>query len=279
MFLDDASKEIATTLRNNSSQIKMALQKVFEASILKSQTETVFLHLLFDGISRVFESQPVQGIQFSTRCAIIHKKPIVASNYGRCELGDLLVVVKYHPSPRTVEAKSIIYQTKLTRRQTTICDIDRTQLRLLSEWPQFSFGKSTYHLQPVTLEFGSYMLEKRNPVRGVFLTGRFDCYGICPDARLLRRIATNSKVDIKSYMYARGDHSNFFSHLAFEIGEPHSNTSVCNMVEALYRYVGLSPDPPDEFEGFYTDASEDGFGVLELSVRTSPDACMIQEGE
>ncbi|MFH1296728.1 MAG: hypothetical protein ABIJ04_05580 [Bacteroidota bacterium] len=214
-----------------------------------------------------FQVLSIPGIIVTPRVSKIHGKPIVQSASGRCELGDLLVVIKYHRPDGLIEAKSIIYQIKLSRNNSSICDIDKTQLSLLTDWPTFSFGGSSYNISPLSLEFGSYMLEPRNPPCGSCLPTKYRCYGICTDAVLVRSLGPNS-VNISSQVYARGDANNFFSHLVFEIGENHINKGVNDFVEALYRYVGLSPDPPDEFIGYSVNLEDDGFGIFELNVRT-----------
>ncbi len=125
----------------------------------------------------------------------------------------------------------------------------------------------TYNARPTTLEFGSFMLEPRNISQGQYI--RPPCYGICSVAMLIDKLGP-AAIDIKSPLYARGDANNFFSHLAFEIGEHHSNTSVADLVAALYRYVGLSQDPPDEFNGAFVDSDDDGFAVIEIGIKAEP---------
>jgi hypothetical protein len=204
---------------------------------------------------------------------IIHQKPIVQTNNFNCELGDLLIVIKYILSPTVFEAKSIIYQVKLsTNKYSHKCTIDQNQLKLLSDWPDFSFGKistggqKTYSIKPKTVEFGSFMLELRNPTPQKYLPMKYRCYGICPDALLVNLLGPKT-VKLNSINYAKGDVHNFFSHLTFEIGEHHSYPDVADLVEALYRYVGLKPDPPAEFDGYSEKSEDDGFAVIEINIK------------
>ena len=118
----------------------------------------------------------------------------------------------------------------------------------------------------MTLEFGSYLLEQRNASQGRYLPGYFKAYGITP-CSLLVNIFGPRRIDLYKWFYARSDVANFFSHLAFEIGEPHTNKNIRSLVDALYRYIGLKPDPPDEFTNNRLESDDDGFGLIEINVR------------
>lgn len=274
MFLNAPSKEIATILEANSAVLKNGLYSAFDASLVGCTNELQFLRSLIKEITRFLAGLSIPGVQLGARLQEIHQKPIVI--YGpdkkQCELGDLLVVVKYYDSLGSFEAKSIIYQIKLAKKNTTRCDIIPKQLDLLCDWPSFSFGKASsggpqsYTINPVTLEFGSFLLEQRAPQSGNYLQFKHRCYGVGPHARLVRQIGPYS-IDITQPIYARGDANNFFSHLVFEIGEHHSNQPVRDLIEALYRYAGLSPDPPCEFDGYSSEEGDGGFAVLEISVK------------
>jgi hypothetical protein len=110
------------------------------------------------------------------------------------------------------------------------------------------------------------MLEPRNAIQGKTHTGNTRSYGVCPWASQVRACGPKS-VSFNGLPYKRLDAQNFFSHLAFEIGEPHNTPGVKDLIEAVYRHVGLAPDPPDEFKGFYSEPQEDGFAVIEISVK------------
>lgn len=271
MFIDDKTKTISTLLRFNSSNIKSGLYNVFENSIIGCSSEIQFLGNLKTNMKSFISSLKISGLSLSCRAEVIHQKPLVSFSSRNCELGDLLVVVKYHLPSGGFEAKSMIYQVKLTRGNSLICDIKQNQLDLLCDWPQFSFGRAssggpiTYNIRPYTLEFGSFMLEQRNPSAGSYLVGKSSCYGICPYAMFVRHIGPNS-VKIDNSPYTRGDANHFFSHLIFEIGEHHVNQPVRDLVDALYRYLGLTPDPPDEFIGYWEEFEDDGFAIIETNV-------------
>jgi|GEM_PF-2814250 hypothetical protein len=83
-------------------------------------------------------------------------------------------------------------------------------------------------------------------------------------------------LEVRSLPYTRGDASNFFSHIAFEIGEHHNNQPVKQLIEALYRFVGLSPDPPDEFEDFRIDTKDDAFAVIEINITLAAESVLLK---
>lgn len=275
MFIDHRTKEMATLFRVYIPQVRSGLINVFDNSIAGISDERIFLKNLITNISNYLNGLSLPGINFSCRPSSIHGKPIVKTQQGNCELGDLLVVVKYHLPDNSYEAKSIIYQIKLAKKvNSSICDIDQTQLNLLCDWPPFLFGKKAtggpqnYTVTPLTLEFGSFMLEPRSPAIHNYLQGKLG-YGICPHALLVRlRLKGPQTVDINSFPYTRGDVSNFISHLAFEIGEHHTNPGIKSLIDALYRYVEWEPDPPGEFDDFFKESDEDGFAILEIKIQS-----------
>jgi hypothetical protein len=185
-------------------------------------------------------------------------------------LADILVVVKYHLPGGVREKNSILYQVKMAGQGSTRCTIDQTQLELLATWPTFEFGKGQggpiqHTVQPIGLEFGSYMLEPRNPNKRNYAIDR--CYGVVPTAHMVRSEGPTT-VDLKHLPYTRGDAQGLFSLLAFEIGEHDSNATVKNLVDALYRYVGLTPDPPNEFDDYSN--TKGIFLLIEIRVEFSP---------
>lgn len=264
---------ISHLIRQSVRPIRKAMYDAFEKAVIGKATEKVYLAQFAPALAKLFGSITVPGIAFSARHAVTHAKPKVSFPGGPCELADLLVVVKYHTPTGTAAARSILYQIKMSQKgRPTKYDIDQKQLKLLSTWPTFSFGlkadasRAQYSITPTTLEFGSYMLEPRDAVKGDIHTNKSRCYGVCPYATQVAAVGAHT-VGMNSLKYNRGDVQNFFSHLAFEIGEPHTTAGVKNLIEALFRHVGLAPDPPDEFEGFYAEPPEDGFAVLEVNVK------------
>lgn len=277
MFINPESKIIANSLRQNSAELRRGIYQVFEQSIVGCRNEVQFINNLSQNMKIYFSSTHIGGHIISCNSNVIHKKPIVKmlDRSESRELGDLLVVVKYHLPSGVVESKSAIYQVKLAEKKgSTKCTIDQEQLGLLCDWPPFSFGLAShggpqnYHVTPNTLEFGSYMLEKRNPSSGEFIsrTGTSRCYGVTPHALLVRSTGPNS-VYMETLPYTRDDAASIFSQLIFETGEHHCNSSVKNLIDALYRHVGMAPDPPDEFEGYWKEIKEDGFGIIEINVK------------
>ena len=265
------AKETANEIRRRASQIRPVIKQAFEQAILGATGEVQFITNLSAELQTACQQLAQQGIPFSCTVSLVHQNPIVkvVNTRARCELADILVVVKYHLPGGVREKNSILYQVKMTRKGSTQFTIDQTQLELLSKWPKFEFGRRAtgrpiqYTVQPVGLEFGSYMLEPRNPNQGTNIMNPRNAYGAMPNAHLVRSQGPNT-VDLRKLPYTRGDVQGFFSLLAFEVGEHNTNTTVWNLVDALYRYAGMTPDPPNEFEG-YSD-HKGIFVVIEIRV-------------
>ena len=282
MFESRESKELATLLQQHWLAILEAVWVAFDNSIVGCRGEVAFFRSLVNQLSARLDGLRIPGASFNCRHTEIHQKPIVSGSFGSCELGDLLVVVKYHLLDFSVEAKSIIYQVKMSEGGSRKCSIDQKQLTLLREWPPFEFGRrrdggpQSYDIQPKTIEFGSYMLEPRNAERGEAL--RYwtpywwhhfpvvGSYGFCPTALQCYNEGPK-KIDLDESRDFLPDVESVLRQILFDRGEHHSNPSVARLIGALYRYIGLDPDPPAEFEGFSEGREEDGFSILEVNIK------------
>jgi hypothetical protein len=104
------AKETANDIRRNASQIRPAIQLAFEKAILGAGGEVQFIKNLLAELQTTFRQLANQGYPFSCRVSQVHHKPIVkiVKTGSRCELGDILVVVKYHLSGGVREKNSIL---------------------------------------------------------------------------------------------------------------------------------------------------------------------------
>jgi hypothetical protein len=287
MFISTVAKDIGDAVRSNADAFRVALADSFEAAIVGEGREVRFFRKLLEDLRSALSSMKILGLNLGCRLVETHQKPIVrvtSPRAFRCELADLLVVVKYVLGDGAIERKSLLYQVKLCTSGTLRCQIDPNQLELLSDWPSFEFGRSaqggpsSYNLSPKTLELGSFMLMQRTPARGGFIPCRthfcnLRAYGISPYAREVQRNGPTT-VDISTFPYAGNSADIFFSHLAFEIGEHHDlNSEVAELVGALYRHLGMDPDPPGEFEGYTRAVSDEemGFAILEITINSTGD--------
>lgn len=274
------SLQISHVLRKNGSALRAKIRAAFDA-VAGHTKEVDFVKAFATEAGKVLQNYTVGGVRFRSHHKVIHHKPIVTFKGTSRELGDLLIVVKYR-STGAWEAKAIIYQVKLSdsKNQWTY-KIDQGQLELLTTWPSFSFGRNpagtpiSYHIKPTTLECGSYMLEPRSRAQLVGLPG--EPFGRCPYARMVRDFGPE-KVNSKLLPSTSNDVNTFLRHLTFQIGEPHGSPGVQDLVDALYRLVGLKKDPPAEFDGYLTEEGQGAFAVLEIdagpegedNVRTPP---------
>lgn len=286
MILGRQTKRMATFLRSCSEFISVRVFRAFEESIVGCQREVPYFRRLVRLLDRELSSLQLPNIRFSTRIAEVHQKPIVQTSAFRCELGDLLIVVKYHPLDSAPEARSVIYQVKMADKGGDSCKIDQKQLNLLTEWPRFEFGKSkdggpqAFTITPRSLEFGSYLLAPRGAVKSAYLapweldvplefgteSGYWSRgYGLGPTS-LECYFEGPDRVTLSKRSHLICDVDAILGQLIFARGENHQTPEVKNLIDALYRFVGLSPDPPNEFLGYYTDDTEAAFVVLEFNV-------------
>ena len=284
MFQTTAAKEVADAIQWSAMTLRERLRDAFAASIVGVSSEVACFRNLRREIANQLNGLRIPAVAFSCRTAETHQKPRVRVSAPRsfeCELADLLVVVKYRRGNTVVHRSSILYQAKMCRAQSFDCHIDRNQLELLCEWPRFEFGlkanggSQIYFIQPKTLEFGSYFITLRAPGLNQYIPCRQDyCYwgsqSVAPHALAVRRRGPVS-VAVDEFPNALNGTEAFFAHIAGERGELHAwNPAIEELVAALYRHVGLAPDPPGEFDGFWQQANRDEapFVIIEITAES-----------
>lgn len=283
MFNSEPGKKIGDAIQWYATDIRGALTKAFEQSILNVNSEIVFFRNLLQRVKAELDGLSLPGISVACRTAETHQKPRVIVKNPRpfsCELSDLLVVVKYRQCQEIVEKCSVLYQVKLCSSGSQNCGIDQNQLELLSDWPTFDFGllhnggPRSYNLHPHSLEFGSYLLMLRAPQQGQYIRCHshychWGSYGVAPHSLAVRRLGPTT-VSVSDFPYALAGDEAFFGHIALDRGEHHAlNPAIEELVAALYRHLGLDPDPPGEFDGYLGKPLENqpGFGILEILVQ------------
>jgi len=283
MFNSRQAQQIGNEVRQHAQNFLPALWRAFENAIVGERLEVRFFRKLLANIPAELRQLNLPTLNMQVRVAETHQKPIV-SVVGppgfRCELADLLVVVKYDLGGGAFERNSLLYQVKLCDSNTSICTIDQNQLELLTQWPQFEFGLAAnggpvpYHIAPNTLEFGSYMLMLRAPSSPFHICRScppWNClvgYGVSPSASETQ-INGPTSVDITQLPYALDAASTLFGQFAFALGEHHDFApSIPPLISALYRHLGLDPDPPGEFEGYTRETHEEeiGFAIVEIKI-------------
>lgn len=291
MILGAEAKGIASSLRSTCGLIFEPIAEAFAVAVLNCRSEVKFFKKLIRELRDRLNGFELPLAKFSCRIAEIHQKPLVQTDRYRCELGDLMITVKYHPLHSRKQAKTVIYQAKMSEGRSRVCKIDQNQLNLLRTWPTFRFGRKRqggvreYSIRPRTIEFGSYMLEPRNaqsaseigpweldvPLEYGMASGRWrKTFGLCPTAWDCFWEGPK-RIDLAKQSHLLPDADAVLGQILFSRGEHHSNREARDLVRALYRYVGLAPDPPAEFTGFSRESQEDGFAVLEINVEQKVD--------
>ena len=274
------SAGIASTIRSLQPTLSSILFTAIESSIVGND-EVPFINSLVPQLDHVLGTTLRSlGVSASTRSQSVHGRPLVdyVDSTGvsrRCELADILFVVKYQQPGGGYEARYALYQAKCARTPaSTRCAIDPIQLELLRTWPSFSFGLAahggpvSYAFAPLPADdFGSYVLMQRRPALGGQLVPagpppNSPCYGWITAADAVHRAGPVSVDFVHVPSHSCPDEM-LFEQLAFSYGEPDGNPNVKALVDALYRYVGLLPDPPAEFDGYQ---GQGAFWVLECRI-------------
>jgi hypothetical protein len=276
------TKQLATQVQVHAAALRKAIKNAIEQSVV-NRDEVPFIRELVATLPPSLNAAFAKaGITATTRAIEVHAKPkvdFICATGATCnrELADILFVVKYvQPNKNSYEAKAILHQAKATRVPASlICDIDSFQLELLRDWPAFEFGRvhtggpRRYKIVPVTQEFGSYMLMRRRPVNGQYISLYRKDYGAVPTAWIVHA-AGPANVNIGTLPFSLLVSNQIFNHIAFVQGEPHTTPGVQRLVNALYRYVGWKPDPPDEFDGYTvtkpTGKVDPQFAIFEVRV-------------
>src|SRR5947207_466267 len=141
MYRNTEAKVIADQVRRNAQILSGLLSSCFEKAAACSDREVAFFRELLRQIPAQLNGS-FNGVRLTCRSHEVHQKPRVRvpSRNFQCELADLLVVVKYRLTTGDIERKSILFQVKLSKANSSECAIDQNQLTLLAEWPSFDFG-------------------------------------------------------------------------------------------------------------------------------------------
>ncbi len=298
MFPSRRAMEISIILGNHFIEFCDRLVHIQYHTIKNSSTEVQYFRNLFPRIVEVLDGFSVKDILVRCQAKEVHQKPIVQYGRGkRCELGDYFVNVKYYDGDKLLGRKLVVYQFKMEdargrttstrtrhRPQKHTWKIDQKQLELLCDWPTFAFGNAahgynSFTLTPRSPDLGSYWLAQRNSEYlhrwGLFFPYCFG-FGIVAPALSIRAQQEKRTVSIhedrplKCGVLCGG--VALASQMIWRYGElVETGTATDDFLEALYRYVGLSPDPPGEFEGFTVKRDDSGgFWGIEIRVTRRP---------
>jgi hypothetical protein len=116
-----------------------------------------FIKKLYEILNNVF-----YGGFFSMTGIFCHQKPlaIFTDNSDACEIGDLLFLYIYKDMQGNKYYNSLLLQAKISRREELKLSSSDLQLRLYSEWPEFSYARA-----------GELNTTKRNIMPKTFTSG------------------------------------------------------------------------------------------------------------
>lgn len=279
---------MAAELAHRTPEVAEKIWQAFKSAVPGQSQERELLENLASNLEKGLTGQ-YGGLHIECRAAGIHARPMVSATHGRCELGDLLVHVKYVSNDGTTESRTIIYQLKLTSGKSRACTINSKQLELLYRWPPFEFGDELdgtprrYAIAPQCAEFGSYLLEPSHATEARCVGPKWKYPGMIyshNDSRVLTsglaptawwcRTAETRSINLSRQHCTDTDIGAFLGHLMLERGQPSggANPEVQRLVDALYRLVGLEPRYPKEFDNWlHTNGHlPDAFYVVEIKV-------------
>lgn len=188
------------------------------------------------------------------RAHFIHQKPMInfVSNFPngrtRCELGDILFINKIVSQDNMVVHKSSLSQVKKSRDANNYSlKIPRHQLAFYTRpnHYRFRFGGKTWLLRPVSRWYAYFLsISHAEDFCFSFYTPLtpFWMRSPCVAGRYFE------------------DFLNLF--IGGRLGENLLRSgSLHDLVKEIYRFSGVSPDPPEEFED---NREEGGFGIIEF---------------
>lgn len=234
-------------------------------ALSRARTEVEYFDQFFEPLERQLDGKRFGTLLLRCRTKRVHQKPIVEFAGTRCELGDYFINVKYFDSGHLLGRKLVVYQVKRSSGDGR-WDIDPTQLRLLSDWPRFQFGRKdlgnwSFSLNPRTPDLGTYWLANLGPEVP---------FSVATTAPSVSQAVRHSRFEGDGHRLLLRGAAILCSQLAWRYGELiELNSPAEQFLSAMYRYVGFAEDPPDEFEGF---SSERGpFWGMEITVSTNED--------
>jgi hypothetical protein len=208
--------------------------------------------------------------RITIRSVFVHRRPLVKfvdpANYcghGHSELGDLLFIVKRFKGGRVVDYRGSFAQSKLGSSSWSIPSHQYGFMRRMNS-TTFEFGdrageRLKWCLVAPRWSFSFLFIGERfslnADVRNLRLFSPGDCRPFTAKLDSMRRSSTNMRL------------SEFLA--AFLGEEPGFGFKVRgrmkSLMHVLYRFANLEPDPPDEFEGFYS--KDGGFTLVEFTVQ------------
>lgn len=218
------------------------------------------------------------GQILETRSKRIHLTPKVRFIIARLpspkavtkELADLLLVYKYFDNRVLQAYRAVLVQSKYTPRKSKSWRIDSEQFHLMTRWPKFrivspaKFAKS-FLIKPQALTWSTYGFVGTKAVRYPIY------YSSKRILRMKRLIPSSSSFSFNLQTPIGWDSSTSFLMKFVQgfVGENlQGNSSVKDLVDALYVIAKIKPDPPDELEWKRDNEERGGFGVVEFVVST-----------
>jgi hypothetical protein len=160
-------KDYTTEILIHSEDILSNFVSIAVDSIEHSSGELSFFRYYFPKLTKYINGSlnPLlssSGIRINAKYEEIHAKPKVTYSDGCCELGDYFQNVKFVINGKLEKSKIIVNQMKYAKIGNSF-SIDPKQLKLLAEWPEFSFGKKSFghvsfNLHNKTNDLGTYCL-------------------------------------------------------------------------------------------------------------------------
>lgn len=237
---------------------------------------------------------PTTAYYLDIKAKVVHQKPYalfdpnnVPCGKKKLELGDILFVVKYvHTPMRPIEMRSSFLQAKLTKKNTWKITAHQQEFLMNPNKYKFKFGKKwgkKYQERQITSKskwLFTYLLMSTqfpnltaNP-EIVDLWRQKPCKDYTIPANFLVPVFYSKTPTFSGFVWYNKFISGGYALWLYKFLRKNglgghivnngrvSNLELKDLVDAIYRFVRLQPDPPDEFEGYYEEGT---FGVVEFT--------------
>jgi hypothetical protein len=204
------------------------------------------------------------GSLIRVRSGFTHRKPMVnlTTPYlgvAKCELGDILFVLKIIEKKQLLVYKASLQQVKISSKSSY--DIPIHQWKLYKDFSKisFSFNGKTWNIKPRTKYFANFLISDLADFhiinnRSSFPIG-YEINQNPTEVRLKKFVSEYSYLSFYSFItqFMKG-----------KIAENVKHGKMKKFVESLYISCGLLPDPPEKY---FEYKEPGGFGIIEITIK------------
>lgn len=263
-------------------------QKIIDSleSVLSEETGEV--NVVEKSILRLNETIWSPNVKIQT--GFCHQKPYAffidpetLFTKKKTELGDFLFVVKYFDNNEIIDNRALFFQAKYSKNS-SLFDIELHQFHFYKQIEniKFKFGNTVYNdlnINPIIWqniskpnEFGDYILLCKDYALDMYTSE------IAKQYKHLARGHFRYSLDLMfDQCYYHRRHRFSCSHRFSPLLDFITPFGKGNKVEKqykrfislIYKKLKMIPDPPEEYEGFWEESKNGGFGIVEITINNN----------